>query len=220
MLAFGGGRACFQGTWMPIFFKGDQKILFVHIPKTGGTYIERMFEKNGFKHDFWMLPEDRHLLGVMHCSPQHLHWSQLRALFAIRKFSYMFTVVREPLSRFISEYRMRSQSKGVEFNAWAVQALDRHQKRPYSSDNHLRPQVEFVGENVDVFKFEDGLGSDWVARLQSRLGPACAPLTAPPPPRKGPRHPVEPSPEVVERVQLLYAEDYQRFGYPLVARPE
>jgi len=200
---------------MPVFFKGSHKILFVHIPKTGGTYIENLFAHNDFQHDFWVQPEDRHLLGVMHCSPQHLHWSQLKAIFAIRKFSYMFTVVRNPLSRFISEYQMRSHRLDAEFNEWAVQILDRQQKNRFVSDNHLRPQVEFVGENVEIFKFEDGLGPEWLAQLQARLGQEFPPLVAPAVTRKKAHKSVEPCREVIERVQQLYAEDYQRFGYPL-----
>lgn len=202
---------------MPVFHKAGRKILFVHIPKTGGTFVEYLFKKNSFHTSFLLRGKDeRHLLKLMHCSPQHLHWSALQNLFDTPRFDYRFALVRHPLERFISEYRMRTKNRVLEFNAWALRTLDKHAADPYLLDNHLRPQVEFLGDGVEIFRLEDGLGDAWLSQLSSGLGLPMRMVTHDRPERsRVARSAIAPSAEVLERIQFVYSEDYQRLGYSL-----
>lgn len=63
---------------MPVFVKNNLKVLYVHIPKTGGTYIEDLFRQNGFDVKFW---ESNLLGGALRCSPQHYHHELLNNIF-------------------------------------------------------------------------------------------------------------------------------------------
>ncbi|XGA79221.1 sulfotransferase family 2 domain-containing protein [Halomonas sp. CH40] len=44
----------------------------------------------------------------------------------------------------------------IPFNLWALNNLKLFEKNNFHLDNHLRPQVEFLDQDFDVFKFEDG----------------------------------------------------------------
>lgn len=38
---------------MPLFHKNNKRILFIHIPKAGGTSIEQFFKRNGWEMEFY-----------------------------------------------------------------------------------------------------------------------------------------------------------------------
>jgi len=92
---------------MPVFFRGSYRILFIHVPKAGGTSIEAFFEANGFKTaylDRGGSPES--LNAVRRCSPQHMHAALLEALFDPDMFDYVFMTVRHPVRRLLSKVVM------------------------------------------------------------------------------------------------------------------
>jgi len=85
------------------------KIVFIHIPKTGGTSIEKVFwplsfmksEKNlfgGFINDY----ENKYQTGGL----QHLKWYQIFQEIGDRKFNdyYKFSIVRNPYDKAVSQY--------------------------------------------------------------------------------------------------------------------
>lgn len=156
---------------MPVFQKGADQYLFIHIPKTGGTSIEAYIEQvtplalknstrpNGFP-----------------VTPQHYHAEILLNLFPENHFRSSFTVVRNPLDRMISEYHWRTRNKRpiaeggtyqrrwynktlqlVDFDAWAMEILDLYENNAFINDNHLRPQAEFICHGTEIFNFENTL---------------------------------------------------------------
>jgi hypothetical protein len=203
---------------MPVFHHDGCNLLFVHIPKTGGTFVERQFKANGWRASFLLHgQQERHLLRLMHASPQHLHWSQLCTLFDPAAFDLAFAIVRDPLERAISEYRMRSKAQVRPFDDWLQDALRARASDPFHLDNHLRPQHEFVGPGVEVLRFEDGLDEALMARLSRACG---RPLALHPLPRRADaslvrRADVVPGRAALDRLAEVYAEDYSRFGYAL-----
>ena len=146
---------------MPIFFKEDRAILFVHIPKTGGTSIERKFMESGFQlaHIDRGVDFNRHRI----CSPQHMDAGQYPLILDLESFSFRFAVVREPLSRLKSELAMRLaqgfRNDVDENDEWVLDGLRRYENDSYVFDNHLKPQSDFIVDGVCVYRFEDGIES-------------------------------------------------------------
>jgi len=69
-----------------IFHK--HKCIFVHVPKTGGTTIEKMFEQNGDKYDY----SEKHLLLPSCKSRYSEYWNDY----------FKFSIVRNPWDRIYS----------------------------------------------------------------------------------------------------------------------
>ena len=143
---------------MPIFCLEERgiKILFVHIPKTGGGSIEHFFRGNGFQVHLFSI--DPSFISFFKCSPQHMHASMLAELLNIDNFDYCFTIFRNPLDRILSEYRWRVQHpwSANGFDAWYLKVRSEREKNPYLFDNHLRPQCDFLLPKIKIFSF--GLG--------------------------------------------------------------
>lgn len=150
---------------MPIFTTDSKRILFVHIPKTGGATIEQHLRRFGKIDLFNGRPQGSDLP----CSPQHFHIKQLKSLFNFNKFDYIFTVMRCPFERLKSEFKMRKKSQIKkcrkdnhktalpDFNTWVGETLGLYNQNPFIYDNHIRPQTEFINNKVKIFDFELGV---------------------------------------------------------------
>lgn len=142
---------------MPIFQAENELHYFGHVPKCAGTSIEAHLV-----HRFGPLA----FLGAgrgFDISPQHFTWAQVTSMVPQAWIKSSFAVVRHPLSRFISAYNMRLMQVDPtfprevtisDFLDWVEPRLPRY---PSLLDNHLRPQVDFVGPNTRIFKLEEGL---------------------------------------------------------------
>ena len=77
-------------------FSDQKKLLFIHIPKCGGTSIEKSF------------PEKRPFIGYgifKNKALQHLNYSEYKKIYHTRWNTYeTFSIVRDPYKRFISDY--------------------------------------------------------------------------------------------------------------------
>ena len=133
---------------MPIFTKDSRKILFVHIPKTGGTSVESHFTKNGWKMDLWSSTRN----GGKSPSDQHLLYEDLKARITDVDDIYSFTVVRNPVRRLISEWRwQRWQLKNVKDSLaeFIQRVADSLTNDKIYWDNHWRPQIDFIDPAIN-----------------------------------------------------------------------
>lgn len=147
---------------MPVLHKAGIAALFVHVPKTGGTSVERFFVQNG-----WTLGWRDGVAGpgtpnsYLKCSPQHIEARRLDEFFRLERFDVIFSTVREPIARFRSEYCMRNaaalRTDRESVEAWSESALAAYESDPFVFDNHLRPQHEFVVPGASVYRLEAGL---------------------------------------------------------------
>ena len=162
---------------MPIFRTTNKDILFIHIPKAGGTSVEKFFYANRFAilfvdHAGKKTQYLNSLNNLTKCSPQHMHGDLLKSYFDLSKFSSTFTMVRHPVERIVSEYNYRmkiakiEKTKNIEINAWVNEALQAYSSNPYIYDNHLRPQSQFLVDNCKIFKLEDKMNSKWVESIE------------------------------------------------------
>lgn len=138
---------------MPLFKINSKVVLFVHIPKTGGTSIEVALHKMG--------PTCLHRkVQGMPTPSQHFHAELLGALIPEDFCDYAFTVCRNPYARILSEYRhqaARDKHRGETLDRWIRRALKEYGRNPYLHHNHIRPQTEFLLPRVEIFRFESGL---------------------------------------------------------------
>lgn len=201
---------------MPVFSRDGVHALFIHVPKTGGTYVEDLFRANGFQLSFW---KPNRIKPVEAISPQHYHAALLAQIFNLSDFKLTFMTVRSPLERLRSEYRMRDPGGSQSFEDWTVEALDHLDKDRSSADNHLRPQTEFYLPGTHIFKLEDGLNTRFANILEAHLG---TPLAVKQVARRRDNrkwHAEESarltlSAATLSRVHETYGDDFDRFGYP------
>lgn len=210
---------------MPICRKDGKNILFIHVPKSGGSTLETAFKNSGYKVPYLdgkMGPDSINYLRK--CSPQHMQAEILTSLFNLDRFDGICMIVRNPLKRFISEYGMRNRDVTVHsadhMIEWTQKTFRSYITNPYIHDNHIRPQHEFYVPGCSVYYLEDGMeniidgindeyGLDLAAdvpRIRDRRtesGFATDELQVPD--------------EVIRRVTDFYSPDYATFNY---ARPE
>ena len=198
---------------MPIFRVNGATVHFAHVPKAGGTSVERWLREHG--------DETFHANRVGHglpCVPQHFHAELLRYLFGDGWFDFSFAIVRHPETRLLSEYNYRmthgrqlhSRLPAPSLARWVRKTVRVYRRDPYVYGNHIRPQHEFLLPETEVFRLEDGLDSA-IRAVADRLS-VPAPSAVPFENRS------EPVTEGVDdrtarAVEALYAMDYARFGY-------
>lgn len=126
---------------MPLFLKN--KIVFIHIPKTGGSSFTQVLRQNGdnpvFHHGF--------LNGH---SAQHTTFRELKELNLIPEGFKIVSIIRHPYERFVSEYNYRKEYVPLQ------QFADRLFFHTEDWDNHNLGSSRFLDEsNAEIIKFEN-----------------------------------------------------------------
>ena len=225
---------------MPVFAKNDNKVLFVHIPKSAGTSIERAFENADWDIDFLIEPARNKVPDWKPCNPQHWHRDLIvYNIYPRYDITHEFTVVRNPFTRCISELMWRhggddlySEDFFARLQIYIVNNLSNYinNEKQYQQnkqawldgtnifhmDNHWRPQHHFVGQNTEVYYYER-LDECW-KEMQFRYSLPELPtmynkvdLKKIRPTKMG----IKPSDRFVELYTQVYGEDHERFGYEL-----
>lgn len=203
---------------MPVFVKDDVSVLFVHVPKTGGSAIEDAFAEAGWDTHLLDRTSARHpSRRFRRCSPQHLHAELLEQLVRLERIDAVLVVVREPLARFRSEFLWRHRDEPVDAAAvsrWGRRMVVKYAEDPYVRDNHIRPQSQFLLPGALVHQYENGL-QPALDDLAHRLG-VDAPRVLPREAGAGrPRSSEVPVEGDLERLLVdFYADDFTRLGYP------
>ena len=204
---------------MPVFYRDNIYILYVHTPKTGGGSILDIFVHNGFSVEFCDLSNTKYGLNYYRrCSPQHYHAKLLEETLVPSLFSYVFMTCRDPVQRFLSEYLWRTKGEKLSVEAFTNECMEQYKINKYVLDNHIRPQSEFRLEAADTFKLEDGLGETFFTRINQRIGIDLTPCD------QQPRHrsidifgmsvdDVSVENATLQRISDFYSADYSNFGY-------
>jgi hypothetical protein len=157
---------------MPYFYseKNNYNMLFIHIPKTGGTSIEQYFaNKLGIRKltevHYYTVNVKLFYKGV---SLQHqtlqtikedpffkINWENIKII----------SCVRNPYNRIVSEihYRIRTHFKEKQHITDTIKNLFiQYKKNNIINDNHIRPQYEFLCDkegklydNIIIMKTEN-----------------------------------------------------------------
>ena len=213
------------------------KLIFVHIPKTAGTSVELALTLHGD----WRQENRLNCFGQISSSSllarnfssnfmQHLRLHEIQCVLGEEFVDYeIFTVVRNPWTRFLSSYRRKdpdlcsyvrwrcrtelenaSLSEYVKIAKW-VRHPHLNSQASFFKSNEPGQTVKDILKRVHVFKFEDlPLLEDWLSCKYKKV-------------IRFSRHQVAVStPPVVQKDELLflrkkiyklYRRDYQLFGY-------
>lgn len=193
---------------MTLFKTKNRLFYFAHIPKTGGSSVETALRTAG---------ADRALhyhkrLRYVNCNLQHMHAELFDTFVPPDFYEAGFCVIRHPVARLVSEYRWRQTLDHAKdsFDLWMRLQFKAYQKNPFILDNHIRPQHEFVGEKIEVLRFEDGM-DNVLSRVAQITG---LPLDADTHVRKPKvKEPLTWSPETRAAALRFYHADFVTFDY-------
>jgi hypothetical protein len=163
---------------MPILFA--RKVCFIHIPKTGGTTVERvLFDR--FPEDFGLffasdtfqkklespIHPAPHLhakftvqadaLGMSATSPQHFTYADIETLCPDLEKWFSFAFIRNPWDRLYSEWKYARTITGTEeldFPQFVAKVETSLRQDRRTRNNHYRPQSDFIGPRVRLYRYE------------------------------------------------------------------
>ncbi|AMJ94146.1 hypothetical protein AVL56_07375 [Alteromonas stellipolaris] len=202
---------------MPLFLNEEKSVLFLHIPKTGGTTIENWLSSTKkFKIQlFYGRP-----LEDTTVTPQHFGYETVSKLIGDFEESelFKFAIVRDPYERLVSEFFYRIKLKHLDlgryperlFSCWVVSVLKKAKRNPHVLDNHIRPQTYFTSSDVSIYKFEDGFERilDGVSENIGVTAPATIDSH-----KVGTKKEVEWTDSAIAMVKEHYAADFIEFSY-------
>ena len=216
---------------MPMARIGQTIFLFVHIPKTGGTSIERYMASHG-----QVCLATKRVTGFSRVTPQHMERETLEAYIPAAFYDQGFAILRDPLERLQSEFRHQIRlskawprllselhwlgklnrrdlsGNGSEFvrlrdfDGWTKAVLTRCNSDPFICDNHIRPQADFILPGHRLFDFAAGL--DQVARWIDRAAGIAGNATPVPHEKRSEKKPIEVSEKTRRRIAAFYRQDY------------
>ena len=139
----------------------NRNIYFVHIPRTAGRFIRNTLIQNG--HNVIQYGSyESHYRGKETLHLTYPEYHDFLNNYALKKFS----VVREPVDRFISMI-----TKNWMFNKEKIDKMFRSQEdfdQTISNEilnnpsNWFVPQINFVDHNTKIWKFEDNFKDEFV----------------------------------------------------------
>jgi len=174
-------------------YRHDQKLLFIHIPKSGGTSVEQFFDMchpENFWFDKW--DRDRKDFIEKHAhqcddpridfEPQHYPAEILKKLIPDYDRYFKFSFVRNPYTKLLSEY-FWSENKTLadpldfdpaHFDFWCrVKLTD-------FKGSHFEPQVNFICNPMDFVGRYEQIEKDFIRLLELLLHKGlCLPETTP-----------------------------------------
>jgi hypothetical protein len=207
---------------MTLLIKDNKSILFLHIPKCGGTSVVEMFASSGYSPQLQMrgLPPQASLVT----SPQHLTCSTLKSLLRFENLADTFVLTRNPYQRLISEFNWHFRcipvSNRPDFSDWAIESMARAVEDPFYRDSHFRPAIDFLDADIAarVFRLEDGI--EFIAEYFLRMPGKTVPLRVE---RKNDARSfaqsvcdVKFSDEALATVNSFYRYDFMAFDYEVI----
>tara|TARA_Y100001937_G_scaffold33044_1_gene47118 strand:+ start:565 stop:1164 length:600 start_codon:yes stop_codon:yes gene_type:complete len=138
----------------------NNNVKFMHIPHTGGRYLSYVFKYNGH-----FCYGDNFQIKHNNIDLPHLTALESRSFYKGSIFK-KFTIVRNPLSRFIACLMNDSanNNEGIEHmfknerNFISTVDSFRHQK---ANNNWFEPQINFIDKDTKIWRFENGFGIEF-----------------------------------------------------------
>ncbi len=199
---------------MPIFKINNKTVLFIHIPKTAGTSVEKLLSDYG-QMSFYQTA----IPGGLKTTPQHLSKHDIDLLLGdLVSYDETFTIVRNPVDRLSSEYYFRTKSilrtfnKRPDFSTWAINQFRIFKKNKFHLDSHLRPMNHFIDDSVKIFKYETQLEKlhDWISNVFQIENLRELPLL-----NTSEKQPQKISNECKDLIKEIYQTDFNMFDYSL-----
>ena len=152
---------------------GGRRFLFIHIPRTGGRFIESNLESNEWRCepiDHYGVPHYNHSF-IDDCEITHFHRELYEKYFGKEDIPHL-TIIRNPIDKFFSASIYLTQAYGLNIQKAAEdesQLYDMIHEYPKPENlNWWRPQVDFLSEKTHIWRYENGLGrrfSKWLSEI-------------------------------------------------------
>ena len=155
-----------------------KRFLFIHIPRTGGRFIEVNLEKNGWEMepiDQYGVPHYQH--GVIDdCEIAHFY-RELYEKHCDIECIPQIAVIRNPVDRFISAstyfrtlYGSKVQQRMEDYDEFISVIENFHKDLDVETINWWRPELDYLTDKTYLWKFEKGLGDDFGNWMSEKLG--------------------------------------------------
>lgn len=189
---------------MPFYTKNNTCLFHSHVPKTGGMSVRKFLESNNFMSEF------NQKLSALSQTHRDKYDQELLREIETKKPIFSFTVIRHPFDRIFSEFRYGhhwgANKTEADFDYFINYHLKKLNKSGY--DNHLRPQVEYVHDNMKIYKF-----GDWEKLIEDIN--KIIPLENKNFPKENVARNYDwlpKNPEIIKLIEETYKEDYELFN--------
>jgi hypothetical protein len=203
---------------MPVLTQGDNSCYFVHIPRTAGRYVGKLFEQSdGVETD--ITSNFLHTIAGIH-SP-HVHYPLYYEI--CNDNIPHITIVRNPVDKFTSAVKIMANVQEKNFDPLMRDEYDFY-KFVYNEilagskhNNWFLPQYKFISPRTRIWKYEWGFGANFQRWVKKNTGIEID-IT-----------PVEyvkfdeeekevvkdftPSKQTIRNIKKFYRKDYRTFNY-------
>ena len=185
---------------------------FIHIPRTGGRFINKNILLNGFRCEHKPYNERFECVQIGHFH-RHLYEKYLNV-----KGIPHIAVIRDPLDRFISASRRLRQEYGnkVEELAEDPRFISFLCGSHNDLDNWFRPQIDFLSNTTYIWKYKDGFGSHFSLWMSNILGVPFI-IHDVPYEKLGPENhiKVKVNARIIDNIRRFYGDDYAQLDSSL-----
>ena len=202
-----------------------KKVFFAHIPRTAGRYVDaNLLWRNNFTWDEIDLDTGNGVMTVLH-GEEIAHWHKdLYEEHLNVKDIPNFSIVRTPVDRFISGsiylkrlYGNDSQEQFEDPHLFFSMIANIPLVDPSFSANWFRSQVDFMNDKTKIWKYEDGMGENFVNWLGDLIGVDLKfDEDIDYPKSKDEGNKLDKTPQIIDNVKQLYRKDIEQF-YPELA---
>ena len=158
--------------------ESGKRFLLVHIPRTGGRFIEANLAVNGWEMepiDYFGIPHYQHSF-IDDCEIAHFHRELYEKHCDIEGIPQI-AVIRNPINRFISAstylftyYGKEIQQKMEDYDEFVSIIENFYKNLDVEILSWWRPQIEFLNDDTHIWKFEKGLNDDFGDWFSEKVG--------------------------------------------------
>ena len=185
-----------------------KRFLFIHIPRTAGRFLEENFKYNGFQDEYEIWNS---IDGI---EVAHFHRELYEKYLDVKRIPHI-TIVRNPIDRFFSAsiFLKRIYGECQEEMEDVMMFYSMLDNFPLSQGiNWFRSQLDFISEETNVWKFEDGFGIDFNNWMSQILGVEFQVKDVPYKElTTNESNKLERSAKLLHNVRNLYRKDFSRF---------
>lgn len=192
----------------------EHNLLFIHIPKTGGTSIEKQF---GIYHKWNMdiLLNNKHqTINGISTTPQHWTPNLIKDKLGedIYNNCIKFTVIRNPYTRILSEYFYQNKNGNInKFNQWLPKYLKN------CDHDHKLPQHLYLVDQIDFIAKTETLNKDFeefVQKFNIKINPKLGLVNKTPHDKSKLISKI--LPKNIEIINQVYNKDFEVLGYEMI----